>query len=152
MRIYWFIIFNVFVVVSLSGQNTLGISSADFYEKYALLFDDTNVVIIDGRTQQMYSTGHLKNAICIDADDENLEALLRENVTRAATVVVYCTTHRRTTQIVQCLESFYEGDIIFIEDGIRGWKANELPCIITDSINRAKEGRTSQVSPEFQNR
>ncbi len=146
MRICWFIIFNVFVVVSLSGQHTLGISSADFYEKYALLFDDTNVVIIDGRTPQMYASGHLKNAICIDADDENLEALLRDNVTRADTVVVYCTTVRRTTQIVQCLESFYEGRIIYIQDGISGWKTNELPCIFTDSINRANdvEGKSGE--------
>lgn len=152
MRIYWFIIFNVFVVVALSGQNTRGISSADFYEKYALLVDDTSVVIIDGRTLQMYSTGHLKNAICIDADDDNLETLLRENVSRAGTVVVYCTTNRRTTQIVQCLESFYKGDIIFIKDGIRGWKTHELPCIVADSINKPIEGRKGPVSPEFKNR
>lgn len=149
MRIYWLLIFNVFITEPLSGQNVQGLLSADFYEKHALLLDDPNVVIIDGRTPQMYASGHLKNAICIDADDENLKTLLKENVAGTPVVVVYCTTVRRTAQIVQCLESFYEGDIIYIQDGIRGWKTHELPCIVSDSINKLKEGRKNLVSPEF---
>ncbi len=111
-----------------SGQQVVGVSSLEFYENHRHLLEDGGATIIDGRTAEMFESGHLKNAINIDADDPNLIDLLQEH-TDEPLIVIYCTTIRRTGDILQALEEFYEGKIIYINDGLRGWKQNGLPFL-----------------------
>lgn len=103
-----------------------GISSTEFYDNHQQLLHEGNTLIIDGRTAEMFSGGHLKNAVNIDADDPDLELLLQQHLDEPL-IVVYCTTIRRTLKIVNTLRSIYKGEIIFIHDGISGWKRNGLP-------------------------
>jgi len=127
---FWF--FTVFCLIcflvpgKLFGQQVVGVSSLEFYENHSHLLEDDDALIIDGRTADMFVSGHLNNAINIDADDLNLIELLQEH-SHEPLIVVYCTTDRRTGDIVQALMEFYQGDIIFISDGIRGWQQNGLP-------------------------
>ena len=109
-----------------SGQQVIGVSSLEFYKNHRHLLEDDGALIIDGRTATMFASGHLKNAINIDADDLNLIELLQEH-SHEPLIVVYCTTDRRTGDIVEALMEFYQGDIIYISDGIRGWQQNGLP-------------------------
>ena len=109
-----------------SGQQVVGVSSLEFFEHHRHLLEDDGALIIDGRTAEMFASGHLINAINIDADDPNLVLLLQEHVDEPL-IVVYCTTDRRTGDIVETLMKFYQGDIIYISDGIRGWQQNGLP-------------------------
>jgi rhodanese-related sulfurtransferase len=110
------------------GQNVTGVSSLEFYENHLHLLDDGGALIIDGRTATMFASGHLKNAINIDADDPDLIPLLQEHLNEPL-IVVYCTTIRRTGDIIKALTNLYEGKIIYINDGIRGWQQNGLPVI-----------------------
>ncbi|MFO7873800.1 MAG: rhodanese-like domain-containing protein [Bacteroidales bacterium] len=119
------------IMVSLLGchnedHHINGMSSRVFYEEYLHLLEDSNVVIIDGRTAEMFAGGHLKNAVNIDADGPDLSEKLKLYADQPM-IVVYCTTNRRTSKIVQTLSDFYEGEILYIEDGIRGWKRNGFP-------------------------
>ena len=109
-----------------SGQQVVGVSSLEFFEHHRHLLEDDGALIIDGRTADMFASGHLNNAINIDADDLNLIELLQEH-SHEPLIVVYCTTDRRTGDIVEALMEFFEGDIIYISDGIRGWQQNGLP-------------------------
>ena len=109
-----------------SGQQLIGVSSLEFFEHHRHLLENDGALIIDGRTAEMFASGHLKKAINIDADDLNLIELLQEH-SHEPLIVVYCTTDRRTGDIVEALMEFYKGDIIYISDGIRGWQQNGLP-------------------------
>lgn len=138
-KFFFFIAAFCFVLIShfpkeISAQQILSVGSEDFFKEYMHLADDEETVIIDGRTHEMFSDGHLRNAINIDADEPHLIALLAEHLHRPR-IVVYCTTVRRTGDIVFALQSIYSGDIIFIYDGIKGWKSNGLPLEVqsTDS-------------------
>ena len=108
------------------GQKVTAVSSQEFFENYLHLLEDGKTVVIDGRTQRMFSEGHLKNAINIDADDTSLVPLLEQHLDEPL-IVVYCTTVRRTTDIVNALRDMYEGEIMYINDGLRGWKSNGYP-------------------------
>ncbi len=108
-----------------SGEVT-ALSSLEFYEQHFEAVQNGRLLLIDGRTDKMFSEGHIENAINIDADDENLQQLLEEHAGEPV-IAVYCTTIRRTTKIVNTLLEFYTGEIIYIKDGITGWKANNLP-------------------------
>ncbi len=108
------------------GQQINAVNSEEFFKEYKHLLEDGETVIIDGRTRQMFSGGHLKNAINIDADDPSLVSLLQEHLEKPR-IVVYCTTLRRTTKIVNTLRGMYEGEIIYISDGISEWQRNGFP-------------------------
>jgi rhodanese-related sulfurtransferase len=117
----------VFLVWSLQevvyGQNIIAVSSQEFFDNYLHLLEDEETIVIDGRTQRMFSGGHLKNAVNIDADDPDLLTLLQQHLNEPQ-IVVYCTNVRRTIKIVSTLIEIYDGNIIFITDGIKGWKQN----------------------------
>lgn len=108
------------------SQQITAVSSQELYENYRHLLDDGEALIIDGRTEKMYSGGHLKNAINIDADDPCLIPLLQQHLDEPL-IIVYCTTVRRTNKIVNALRGMYEGEIIYISDGLRGWQHNGFP-------------------------
>ena len=106
--------------------NYIGVSSSEFYNNYRHLLEEGGALVIDGRTREMFEDGHLQHAINIDADDEDLLELLKQHADEPL-IVVYCTTNRRTGKIVNTLSAFYEGEVIYIDDGIRGWQRNGFP-------------------------
>ncbi len=108
------------------GQQVTPVSSQTFYDNYRHLLDDGETLIIDGRTQRMFSGGHLNNAINIDADDPRLIPLLQQHLDEPL-IVVYCTTMRRTNKIVNTLRGMYDGEIIYISDGLSGWRLHGFP-------------------------
>ncbi len=123
------LLFTIALPVACSPDNPqiTGLSSLEFYEQYVhLLESDGGAVIIDGRTDEMFSRGHLPLAINIDADNPQLKELLQPYADEPL-IVVYCTTIRRTSVIVGALITFYEGQIIYINDGLVGWIRNGLP-------------------------
>lgn len=84
-------------------------------------------VIIDGRDSAKFLSGHIKNAICIDAFDDNAKNLLSKHLDKE-NIVVYCTMNGRSEKIIEILQSiWYQGVIINITDGISGWKENDFP-------------------------
>lgn len=104
-----------------SGAN--GVSAREFYANHYHLLNDNNAVIVDGRTAEMFASGHLKNAVNVYADGPELSEKLKQYADKPL-IVVYCTTIRRTIRIVRTLSNFYEGGILYIKDCIQGWKRN----------------------------
>lgn len=127
-----FFTFHLLLMIILSnscimvGQSTKGVTALEFFEHHKHLLQDAETLIIDGRTDEMFSDGHLERAINIDADMENLEEELKKHID-VARIVVYCTTNRRTYDILHVLEKLYNGEIIYISDGITGWRNNGFP-------------------------
>lgn len=119
----------LFIVPSLLyAQSVQEIVSADA-ELILKRLNSRNSVIIDGRTMAMYEAGHIRGAICIDADAANTKEELSKYLKRR-TIVVYCTSNRRTTKIVGLLKDIgYRRRIITITDGMTGWKANGLEVV-----------------------
>lgn len=111
---------------SVYSQSITAVNSQEFFENYLYLFEDPSAIVIDGRTEVMFSGGCLGNAINIDADDPDLRKLLQPFMEQPL-IVLYCTTVRRTTTIKDVLTEMYKGEIIYISDGIRGWRQNGFP-------------------------
>jgi len=117
------------IVSSVWGQQIKRLTSVEFMDQYAYTLESENTIpIIDGRTKQMFDDEHIANAINLDADGDNMPALIREYASEPV-IIIYCTTKRRTTDIITEMEKFYTGEIIAIMDGIRGWKENGFPTI-----------------------
>jgi rhodanese-related sulfurtransferase len=114
------------VILLSTGLSAQTITKINSEEAYNLINTgkDTPECIIDGRTAAMFASGHIENAVNINAFDDNADELLVEYLT-CTPVMVYCTNQRRAETIIEKLKNLgYRNEIIFMSDGINGWKAN----------------------------
>ncbi|MFN2396386.1 MAG: rhodanese-like domain-containing protein [Bacteroidales bacterium] len=117
------------------------ITAAEFYT-FLKNKDRDKLTIIDGRDSSMFNSGHINGAINLDALSKNTKTKLTD-FTDEEHLIVYCTNHNRSKTLIHLLsESAYKGEIIFITDGINGWKSNGYEIV----------GNTSAVNTESQSR
>ncbi len=124
----WFVFFLFCFSTILNAQVVDTLKSKQVYTM--LTFCNYNKTIIDGRDSVMFYSGHIKNAVYIDAFSEEASRFL-ENYTNCDTLVVYCTNQTRSEIIIDKLKNMnYQGRIIYMQDGINGWKNNGFPIEI----------------------
>lgn len=88
-----------------------------------------NKTIIDGRDSVMFHSGHLKNAINIDAFGLDVSTLLQQHL-NTDTIVIYCSNQTRSERLVEELQALhYNGHIIYMKDGLTGWRKQNLPLV-----------------------
>ncbi len=88
-----------------------------------------NITIIDGRDSAMFHSGHIENAIQINAYKDDVSKLLQKYL-KEEIIFLYCTTRNRSDKIIEILkEKGYQGEVIFMTDGVTGWKENEFELI-----------------------
>jgi rhodanese-related sulfurtransferase len=116
-----------FPVIS-HAQVITEVSSLEFYENHMPLLEKETTVLIDGRSKEMFEEGHIAGAVFIDAFQDGFLPELSAYAGKSV-IVVYCTTRRRTTVLIDALKTFYTGHVIWISDGITGWKQNNLPVV-----------------------
>lgn len=80
-------------------------------------------VLIDGRSSQMFADAHIKGAINIDAFQSGVDLKLKRYLGKEQ-IIVYCTTQKRSKLLIENLKKIkFNGEIIFITDGITGWNS-----------------------------
>lgn len=95
-------------------------------EIYSLLKKDPKLIVLDVRTPEEFSAGHIKGAINIDVYQQN--ALTRINkLDRNANYVVYCRTKNRSGVVVEHMMKNGFKTIYHMMDGYSGWSQNKLP-------------------------
>lgn len=104
-----------------------------------------NFVIIDGRNRTMFESGHLQDAVNINAFSREANERLKNYLSREK-MMIYCTNSKRSETIIAMLGSLgYKGEIILVTDGITGWKNNGFD-LVPDVVHQASvpEEKTSQ--------
>ncbi len=126
------LLLTVLIIVMVSGfsnaQIITEVTSVEFYEKHRYLLEEEGTVLIDGRSQEMFEKGHIAGAIFIDAFQDGFLPELSSYAGKS-TIVIYCTTNRRTTVLINALKNFYTGHVVCICDGMTGWLQNGLPVV-----------------------
>ena len=136
-----FLIFPLFI----NAQVTKSVISI---EAYILLnsMDNQSFVIIDGRDSLKYKSGHIKNAINIDAFAPTAEMMLSK-VMDNETIFIYCTLNNRSKKLVELLnKSQYKGEITKITDGITGWKENGYNVVSQPALIEENTNQTDTIS------
>lgn len=91
--------------------------------------DTVNTILIDGRSAEMFAEKHIKSAINIDAFEESLFNDLKRYLQKEE-IIVYCTNHKRAELIIEeLIKMKYQGNIIFISDGINAWISEGFPTV-----------------------
>jgi rhodanese-related sulfurtransferase len=85
-------------------------------------------VILDVRTEEEFSGGHIEDAVNIDVNSESFRDEVGK-LDRSKTYIVHCRTGRRSETAVEAMEEMGFTDIFWMQDGIVGWQDAGFPVV-----------------------
>jgi len=85
---------------------------------------DTNIVLIDVRTPQEYTQGHIEGALNIDFYGDNFEM---KAIDQSKTILVYCKSGNRSGKAVSIISRNNFKDVYDLSGGITNWIASGKP-------------------------
>ncbi len=95
-----------------------------------------NVVFLDAREKKEFKTSHIKDAIFVGYDNQNLKAL--KNIDKSETLIIYCSIGYRSEKTVQKLNQLGFSNVYNLYGGIFEWKNQGKPVFVN-------EGETEKV-------
>lgn len=92
--------------------------------EFAQIIGDGSVVLLDVRTPQEFSEGHIEGAMNIDVKDSLFITNVQRQIAPGSRVAVYCRSGRRSmTAAHQMVEKGY--DVVNLEGGFLAWEESE---------------------------
>ncbi len=82
---------------------------------------DTNFVIIDFRTEEMYSNGHIKGATVFDVFSDKIDTWLNK-LNRNKTYLLYCNAGYRSGIALKKMKEMKFKKLFHLYEGIKVWK------------------------------
>ncbi len=115
----------VFTISSASCQtpqkNTEEVTSTMDVKSYKEMLDNNKGVLLDVRTPEEFSEGHIPGAINIDYNAENFKSEI-EKLDKSKQYNVYCRSGRRSAAAMEMMEQSGFNKVINLEGGILGWQ------------------------------
>lgn len=97
-------------------------------EASKMLKADPKFVVLDVRTAEEFSAGHIKGAININI--KQADALARiDKLDHKAKYIVHCRTHHRSQTAVGHMAQSGFKNVFQMSDGFSGWSQNGLPQV-----------------------
>ena len=97
-------------------------------EGFAKLISDANVVVLDVRTAEEYTEGHIERAVNIDVKSADFLSTALQQLPKEKTIAVYCRSGRRSaTAACKLAEDGYK--VVNLTGGIIAWENNGKPII-----------------------
>lgn len=108
-----------------NGQNSTktNLNSAEFAEAIA---QNPKAPIIDVRTPQEFSEGHLANAININWNGSNFKQEI-EKFDKKSPILVYCLSGGRSSSAANSMKAMGFKEVYEMQGGIMKWRASKLP-------------------------
>jgi rhodanese-related sulfurtransferase len=100
-------------------------------DAYALIEknkDNPSFVVLDVRTPDEFSEGHIAGAIDIDYNSGGFRTELA-GLDKKKTYIVYCRTGRRSTDAVRIMKEMGFTDLLRISGDVIRWKSEKLPLV-----------------------
>lgn len=113
-------------------------------QRFAELIANPDVILLDVRTVEEFTEGHIEGALNIDQTQRDFIELVKAALPTDKTVAIYCRSGRRSANAAGRLAA--EGyKCVNLKGGILAWKGANLP-ITTDSyevdVFKTKSGKT----------
>jgi rhodanese-related sulfurtransferase len=84
---------------------------------------DTNIVLIDVRSPQEYTQGHIEGALNIDFYGDNFESEMKA-IDQSKTILVYCKSGNRSGKAVSIIAKNNFKNVYDLSGGITNWIAS----------------------------
>jgi rhodanese-related sulfurtransferase len=89
---------------------------------------NSNFIILDTRTEEMFNKSHLKNAIVYDVYNEGFNKYL-ETLDKSKIYLIYCTSGVRSAEAVEKMKEKGFGKIYHMFEGISTWRIKNFETI-----------------------
>lgn len=96
--------------------------------KYEKIMAQPDVQLVDVRTPEEFSEGHLENAINIDVTADDFDAKVA-SLDKEKPVMVYCKSGGRSAKASAKLKELGFKTITDLEGGITNWKSENKPIV-----------------------
>jgi rhodanese-related sulfurtransferase len=111
--------------MALHSQSPVEVNST---EVSAMLKRDKNIIVLDVRTAEEFSEGHVQGAINMDMHQPGILDNINK-LEKNATYIVYCRTKNRSGIVVNNMLQNGFKNIYQMMDGIIGWNQSGLPVV-----------------------
>lgn len=106
---------------------TTTITNVNASEFKDLLDNSTDLLLVDVRTPQEYTAGHIAGAVNIDWKNQETFATKIAEISKDKTVLIYCHSGHRSGLAGKYLKEKGYTKIYNLETGIMGWKKAAFP-------------------------
>ncbi len=108
---------------TITAQNKVSVSSK---QVSSMLLKDKKIIVLDVRTAEEFSYGHIKGALNIDIRQPDAFSKI-DKLNKNAKYIVHCrTNHRSGIAVNHMIQSEFK-NIYQMMDGWSGWSMNNLP-------------------------
>lgn len=114
-------------IISCMKTQTEGVQVLEV-SKYETKLKQPNVQLLDVRTPEEFSEGHLENAINIDVTAADFDAKVA-SLDKEKPVMVYCKSGGRSAKASARLKELGFKTISDLEGGITNWKSDNKPVV-----------------------
>jgi rhodanese-related sulfurtransferase len=113
---------------STSENQNSGIISKDLNvtDFEVLIAKNQDLLLIDVRTVEEYSNGHLMNSVNIDYNKDDFKDNL-EKLDKSKAIAVYCAVGGRSGKAKKILSEMGFKEVYNLDGGIKAWQNKELP-------------------------
>lgn len=125
----WFVFILSFSACNSSQEKSYLLNSQAFAKKIATL---QNATIVDVRTPDEFSKGHIINAQNINWNDNNFNTVINK-IDKDKPVFVYCLSGGRSARAVAAMRKSGFKQIYELDGGMLKWRSENMPETITSS-------------------
>ena len=119
-----FLLLLIWIFSMSCSQN--GFQNVDV-EAFETLCTRDNVVIVDVRTPEEFSTGHIANAVNIDFKNPDFKSEFLKTVNKDKIVALYCRSGRRSAGAASIISEEGYKEIYNLQGGILSWQQQNKP-------------------------
>ena len=106
------------------NDNIVSVSALEFEKE----IKSDSVQLVDVRTPQEYTEGHIDGALNINVQSDDFKELAQRELSKDSTVLVYCRSGRRSLDAAEMLTNCgYK--VVNLKGGIIEWKEVGLPVV-----------------------
>ncbi|MCT4587621.1 MAG: rhodanese-like domain-containing protein [Carboxylicivirga sp.] len=102
------------------------VNTISLQDAYSLIKKEDDLLIIDARSNSLYNSGHLPNAINIDAFCDFVDELLMA-LDRQMKYLIYCTTHIRADMLTRKMLDLGFSSLLIMSEGFLRWNGAGYP-------------------------
>lgn len=110
----------VFTVPDIAAQEK---KAAIGNSRFKKLMKKENTVVLDVRTAEEFSSGHIPGAINLDVKQEDFRKMVSE-LDKNKTYLIYCRSGKRSAKALNIMDSIGYPQLLHLRRGIQKWKGD----------------------------
>lgn len=108
------------LTLTLAACGSSAAFKTESVDAFAATISSPSTIVIDVRTPEEFASGHIANAVNMNVEGADFDAQIA-NVTKTATVAVYCHSGRRSAIAADKMATAGFTDIHNLDGGISAW-------------------------------